>query len=167
MKVGRRIEAIFDFVIDAAYWLAAIMLAYTGISIAISVFTRYFLNIGLGWTIEVSEYCLLFMCFLASARLLKQEGHVKIDVLINRLSPKNQIRMNIITSIIGVIVFLIIAWYAGQRTWMDLQAGYMLPTVLAPHRAIMNGMICVGTFLLAVQFVRRAQSPPKAHRLLG
>jgi TRAP-type C4-dicarboxylate transport system permease small subunit len=88
--------------------------------------------------------------------VLKEERHVKIDIVLNRLNARTQATLNIITSVIGAIVFLVVAWYGLQVTLESLQTGYRLDTPLRTHRFLIVAVIPVGSFLFSVRFLRRA-----------
>ena len=75
------------------------------------VLMRYFFNRPMTWVLETAEYMLLWMTFLGAIWLLEKEGHVRMDLVLNRLKPENQALLNAITSILGVIACFAIAFY--------------------------------------------------------
>jgi TRAP-type C4-dicarboxylate transport system permease small subunit len=94
---------LFDRIIDLLASLAGGLILFMMLSICIDVVLRYFLNRPLTWGVEISEYILLWSTLLSVAWVLKIEGHVKIDLVVNRLNPRNQCLVNTITSILGAI----------------------------------------------------------------
>lgn len=109
-------------------------------------------------TIEISEYILLYITLLGVAWVLKREGHVKVDIVINSLGERTQNIFNVITSIAGVIIFFIIAWYGTIVTLEQFQMGYFRASYLRTPLFTVVAVIPVGSLLFAIQFIRRTHS---------
>jgi len=78
--------------------------------------------------------------------------------VLNKLKPRAQTLLNIITSIISTIVVLIITWFTLRVILEFYRTKLVIPTVLEPPRWILLTPILVGSFLLAIQFIRRTYS---------
>ena len=135
--------------------LAGILLIFSMLSISIAVASRYLIGRPIGWVIEISEYILLYMTFLVAAWVLKEEAHVKMDLVINRLSPKTRSLMNLITSGISAIVCFVLFWHGVRVTWELLQTRYFTPTILELPKFIIVAIIFIGSLLLFIQFLNR------------
>ncbi|MDP3768569.1 MAG: TRAP transporter small permease subunit, partial [Dehalococcoidia bacterium] len=72
----------FDRVIMALNYLAGGILLFMAGAVLYEVFMRYLFNQPTRWVIEFSEYMLLYMALLAGAWVLKQEGHVRVEMLV-------------------------------------------------------------------------------------
>jgi TRAP-type C4-dicarboxylate transport system permease small subunit len=116
---------------------------------------RYFLNRPLQWVIELTEYALLYVTFLGSAWLLKQEGHITVDVILVQFSERTQVRLKIFSSIIGVIVSLFLVWYGFEVSWDHYKEGIYNITVLEFPKAPILAIIPIGSLILLMQFIRR------------
>ena len=108
------------------------------------------------WVVETAEYSLLYMTFLGTAWVLKREGHVKMDLVLNRLKPGIQAILNIITSISGAVITLVVAWYGIQTTWDNFVDGSYELTPMEFPTALIMVIVPIGSFMLFIQFVRRA-----------
>lgn len=157
MKLLRKFAGIFDGTVDAFSILACVLLIFVMLAVCAEIVFRYFLHSPIIWVVEISEVILLYITFLGTAWLLRREGHVKIDLLLSRLKPKTQAWFNIIISVIGAIMCLLLVWYSAQETWVLFQRGVLTPTVLALPKAPIILIIPIGSFLLFIQFLRRAQ----------
>jgi len=166
LQLTRRTKAIFDKVESAAFFGACAILISMWLSINLAVVMRYFVQRPMGWTIETAEYSLVFICFLGAAWLLRRNKHVMLDIVLNRLNLKNQALINIITSIAGAIICLVIAWYSGEITWNLFQRGVRIWSLLEPPKAPIVMIVPVGTFLLFVEFLRRAYGYLESWRAL-
>ena len=131
MKFLKRIAAIFDSTNNVLAFLSGILLIYIMLSVSTEVTVRY-LGHPTIWVVEVATYALLFMTFLGTAWLLRHEGHVRMEIVLNRFSPRTQTLINIITSSLGTITCLIITWYGVEVTWEHFQKGWALTSLLEP-----------------------------------
>ncbi len=166
MKLLMKAGVIFDRTIDILALLAAILLILIMLAVNGQVVSRYFLGRMSGEVFEITTYSLLFITFLASAWLLREEGHIKMDLILNQLNPNHQALLNVITSILGVIICLAFTWYGVQVAWDQFQGGYYIVSELEPPRWPIVAIIPVGSFLLLVQFLRRMHGFLRGLRLL-
>ncbi len=147
--------SLFDYINGFLVVIAAVLLVFIMLSICTEVVTRYFWNRPIFWVLEVSEYNLLFITFLGAAWLLRREGHVKMDMVLNRLSTRSATLLNIITSIIGTLACLCLTWYGIEATLYAYQDGSVIPTELGPPEFLILSIIPIGGLLLFIQFMRR------------
>jgi len=155
VKLLTKVNAIFDRVISVFAFLAGILIAYAFLSVCLEVILRYFFHRPQVWVIETAEYSLLFITFLGTAWVLRNGGHVRVDVVLNQFKPQTQASINISTSIIGAIVCLVLAWYTGQLAWDYFQRGVYTIKMLDFPKGPLLAVIPVGFFLLFIQFLRR------------
>ncbi len=152
----RRGGRIFDCIICFAYVLAGILVVFVLAAVFYEIVMRYFLHRAVLWTYEVTGFTMLFITFLATTWLLKREGHVRVDVAVNRLKPEYQCVINVIVSILCAITFLIITIVGAKTTIESAQIRYYTPTELQVPQEYILFIIPVGSLLLSIQFMRRA-----------
>ena len=155
MRLVRKLSNFFDRVLVVMTILAGILLIFSLLSINMEVASRYFLGRPMGWVTEISEYTLLYITFLAAAWVLKREGHVRMDIVLDRLSPRTQSMLNVFTSGMSAIVCFILSWYGVKVTWELFQTAYFTPTILELPKFIIVAIIFIGSILLLIQFLRR------------
>lgn len=156
MSLLRKVTRIFDSAVGVLAFCAAVLLVFTMLGVSTDVSSRYFLNRPIPWLPEVTEYSLLYLTFLGATWVLIKHGHIKMDIVLNRLNPGVQHLLNGITSIICAVLCLVIAWYSAESTLENFRIGYFLPTELKPPKFIVLAIIPVGSFLLFIQFLREA-----------
>ena len=154
MKLLRKATNIFDGTVNLLALLAAVILVLVMLAVVYAVFMRYFLNRPTAWVQESVEFSLVFITFLGTTWLLKRGGHVTMDIVLKRLTPGAQTVVNIITSILGAITFLVVAGYGVEATWETFVAGASRTTVLQIPTFLILWIIPVGSFLLFIQFLR-------------
>ena len=155
MKLLEKARAIFDHFNDFLLWLAGVLLYFALFSVCYEIGMRYFLHHPTVWSLELTEYTLVWVTFLGTAWLLRREGHVKIDFLLLRLKPRVQTIINIVTSILCAIACLVALWYSGQVVREQFQRGLVFSTALALPMWPIFIILPIGFFLLFIQFLRR------------
>ncbi len=155
MNLLNKIANAFDRIIGILASLGACLIAFTIFSVTFEVVMRYFLNRPSIWVVELNAYSLLFITFLGTTWLLNKEGHVKVDLLLNHLKPGIQALLNVVSSILGAFVSLVIALGSTVATWEAFQIGYKAATELAAPKWILLSIIPICSFLLFLQFLRR------------
>lgn len=156
MPAGKKIIRVFDFILNIGAALAAGLLITVMLLVSIKVVFRYGLGEGLIGVDQISGTLLLYITFLGAAWVLKREEHVTVDLLVTQLSPRTQRRMNIINSVIGASICLVLAIYGTLEATTSWQKGILIPAEIEIPRAINLAVIPLGSFLLCLQFIRRA-----------
>lgn len=156
MKLSGKITGIFDRTVDVFSIMGGVLLVAIMLAVSVKIIFRYFLHEALVGVDEIAEISMLYLTFLGAAWLLRRGGHITIDLLFARLKPKTQARLNITTSVFGLFISLILVWYGTAATVSFWQRGILTPTILEVPRALIVGIIPVGSLLLALQFLRRA-----------
>ena len=152
------VPRILDFIENCFAFLAISILLFISASVCLEVVMRYGFNDPLIWVVETSESALLYITFLGAAWVLRNNGHVRIDILVNRVSKKFKYQLGFVTCTIGVIVALIFTIWGGITTWDHWLRGLYKPTVLEIPSWILLIVIPVGSFLVATRFFRQALS---------
>jgi len=155
MRLLGRFASIFDRVNDIMVFLAGAVLIFALLSVTTDVVLRYYFRAPIMWAVVVNENNLLYITFLATAWVLRREGHVRVELVVSRLNPKAQNLIGLITSIIGVLACLAVTWYGALVTWQDFHSGYYMPTHVRIPEASVLFIVPVGMFLLSIQLLRR------------
>jgi C4-dicarboxylate transporter DctQ subunit len=156
MKVLAWLGKLFDLINILMVIVTAILIVGLTFIVGADITLRYCFAMPLGWVKEISEYILVFLGFLVAPWILKQEGHVKMDLVLNHLSPKSQRIVNIITSVISMMVVLTVAWFSLRVIVDFYRTDLLTPSVLELPKWILMTPILLGALLLAIQFMRRA-----------
>ena len=144
----------FDFIIEFLAYLAGIILLLITFVVTGSALIRYMGFRAPLWTLQYTEYGLLWFTFLGAAWLLREEGHIRIDTVISRLYAKTRRKVEIINDILGFIVSVAVFWF-GTLHAIDLyQRGIMeVKGVIVPKFPVFL-IIPLGGLALSIQFLR-------------
>jgi C4-dicarboxylate transporter DctQ subunit len=151
-KMGR----ILDRLMEGFVWLAGLLMMFSLITVCIDVVMRYFFNRPTGWVLQFSEYILLYIPFLAAAFVLREDSHIRIDIVLNRLACDTQSLINMVTSLLACLVLAILTYY-GTYITIDFYLRNV-PTLkyLKIPEFLVIMVIPMGCFLFAIQFMRKA-----------
>ena len=150
------LNAIFERTVDVLGFSAAVLIAVVMLGVTLEICLRYFTPYSMVWIIELTQYGLVFITFLGATWVLKRDKHTSIDIVLNQLSPRPRNVVNVIISILGAIVCLIVTAY-GTKVVLD----YMQMSYFYPHASLwipahlLAAVIPLSGFLLFIQFLKR------------
>ncbi len=167
MQLLRKLGVFFDWFIDVLAYVSGVVLVFIMLAVTTDVSSRKLLGAPIQWVDDLSGYLMLFIGFLGCAWLLKKEGHVSVDVVIQRLSPKTQAGFHTIISLIVAAMCLVMT-YAGVRTTLSVyRRGVFTVAFLEVHLYLLVWVVPLGFALLAIQFLRRAHANYDAWKGVG
>lgn len=139
--------------------LSTLFAAILGIIVALICLDVLVRNLGWGslpWLIELTEYLLYGGTFLAAPWLLRQGGHVRIDIVLASLPRRMAIRLEQVVDVCGVCITLVLLYY-GTAAVFDAYRGAMVQykTWHVPEWLLLLP-IPIGCGLLAGEFLLRA-----------
>jgi len=152
----KHMMAIFDRFLDLLAILAIIIIIFLMFFVVTHVVMRYAFSNPIAGVTTIGEVSLLYLTFIGTAWVLRREGHVKLEIIISRFSPRNQSLIHGITSILAALLMLVIIYYSALVTWDHFQRGtYLIRALEFPTWSVIM-VIPIGMFLLFIQFIRRA-----------
>jgi TRAP-type C4-dicarboxylate transport system permease small subunit len=152
----KRLLRALDKAMEGMTFVAGLLLVFIMLAVCSDVILRTFFEAPQLWVTEVTEVLLLYITFLTSAWLLREEGHVRVDIVINRLKPRTVAFLGIVSSLIGVLVSLVLVIFGTALTWDYCQRGVYTPSVMEFPVYLILLVIPFGSLALLLQFVRRA-----------
>ena len=159
IKAIDRFWAIFDKTITVLMTLAAALVIFDALAITIDVLMRYFFSLNFVELLEITEYSLLWMTFLGTAWILKNNAHVRSEVLIDRLKPRPKAFLNSVASVISAMLLVSMVWFSAKLTLGDYQADtFIQGGILRVLKWPIEIIIPIGFLLLAIQAGRNAHT---------
>lgn len=153
-KVIEAIDRGLSFIYFLFNFIASIGLLFIVGSISYNVIARSFFNQSAGWTVEVSEYLMIVICFFTIGWILKIGGHVKVDLLTSVVNRKWRLILQMISNSLGFVSSLIISYYALLIVVDHMNRNVVLLKILEVPKHWVLFPIMLGFFLLAIQFFR-------------
>lgn len=137
-----------------AYIAGIILLAIT-LLVSGSAVVRYLGFRPPIWTLQFTEYALLWFTFLGAAWLLREGGHIRIDTIVSRLKKKTLRKVEIIDDVFGFIVSIIIFLFGTLHTIDLFQRGIMEVKGTTVLKFPLFLIIPLGGLALSIQFGRQ------------
>jgi len=116
---------------------------------------RYVVHNPLAWDIEITGYLLLYTPLFGAAWLLKEDGHICVEIVYEKLSPHNRLLLDIIVFFIITIASLVITWYAFSDTLDNLQRHAIMTGTLEFPKAALTAAITFGFLNITLEALRQ------------
>ena len=119
---------------------------------------RSFFNSPVTGAIEISTYTLLVIVALWWCSLALVDGHIKVDLVVDRLSKRAQF---IIVNVMLILSFILLAfatWASGIGAMGDPRYTSILKIPDIPFKWVMTvgfGMFCICTLALIIENLRK------------
>jgi C4-dicarboxylate transporter, DctQ subunit len=146
--------ALYDRLILALAWLAGALLVLMFVAIVVDVVLR---NLGLQSSAHLftyTEYALLMVPCFGAPWLVRERGHVFVEIVLNELSAAVRHRALVLIGLVCIAVCLILAWYGFDVAWRNFQLNDKdVRSFDAPRWAL---VICIpiSFFFMATEFAR-------------
>lgn len=150
----------FDALIDALALAAAALLCGLVVLILVDVGARYLRLFSIPWSFEATEYALYAITFLGAPWVLREEGHIAIELVVERLAagPRRVVRR--IADILGATVCMVLFFFACRVAWRSYESGTLVhKSFIFPEWWVYAGMPPVMLILLGV-YLRWLRRPP-------
>ncbi len=161
----KHVSTAFDRVLYGLFWIAVVLLIFTTVGTCVDVMGRYIFNSPIPWMLEVTEYIMLYIPFLGAAFVMKDDAHIKVDVITLRFAPRNRDLLASVTSAIGGIVMGIYTWFGFQVALDFFQRRVASLEYLKMPVYLILMIIPIGSFFFTIQFFRLSVSYLKKSRL--
>ncbi len=145
---------VYDLLVDAMAWLAALLILAIMIGVGVDVFARFALNSPVGWMYEFVQHSLLSILFLGSPWLARQNGHVAIDILVRMLPQRLAGASQVLGFAVAAATSGFIGYWALAAALEDYGRGIMTVGIYPVPRSVLLFIIALGLLLTAVEFVR-------------
>jgi len=95
---------------------------------SLQIFSRFILDSPIGWTEELARFLMIWLVFFGASAGVKSRSHVKIELIINKLSNRWRKNVKLVTmSFVSILLLFLI--YQGAVLTMNMGS---LPAVTLP-----------------------------------
>lgn len=149
------ISKLVDRLVVGSGYFGILLLLVGAVAVNCDVIARYAFNRPTLWAYDVSRYMLLPATLLSAAWIFREDGHVKIDLISNRLKGTPKLVLETVTSFLGIIICAVLFYQGVMSTLEDIAVGMKTNDVLEINRFWLLMFIPIGSFLLTCQGIRR------------
>lgn len=132
-----------------------IILSFSILTIAaltiLNVVCRSLFGFSLAFTEEVSQFCIIFVCFVGLSYAARKGRHIRMTAVYDQLSlAMRKTFMAVITATTALIMFAL-CWYAIQYVVTVYELGGIYPALRVPFYVV-YAIAPVGLFLAGLQY---------------
>ena len=119
----------------------------------VDVVMRYLFNTSFVFTQELEWHLFAFIFLIGAGYTLLHEGHVRVDIIYQRLGIKARAWINLIGVLFfllpGCIMVILTSWQFVYNSWTVMEVSPDPGGI--PFRFLVKGTITIGFFLLTLQ----------------
>ncbi len=161
--------AALDRLVEALALVAGALLCALVVLVCLDVAARTFKLFAMPWSLDVSEYALYAITFLGAPWVLRENGHIAIELVVERLPSRARAAARVAADALGTAVCAVLFYYACRAFWRSYSSGNLVyETFVFPewYLYILAPMIFL---ILLLQFLGRLWRPddeagPGPHR---
>lgn len=143
---------LLDFIYLASGILSALFLLALLLIIVAAMLTR-FLGIGFPGATDYAGYMMAGASFLAFAYTLNKGGHVRVSLLLGRLTGRARYVGELICHILASILSTVIAWHAINMVYWSYLLGDVSQGQDASKLWVVQSPVAIGAVILAICFI--------------
>ena len=117
---------LLDRLIGALAYIAALLLCTLTVLICLDVLVRYGQWFSMRWTLDIAEYHLYLITFLAAPWVLLNGGHIAVDLLVQRVGPSIAALLTRTAHVIGTVVCAVLLYYSIKVLMASFTAGTLI-----------------------------------------
>ena len=144
----------YDAVLYGMAWAAGFLMAAMMVVIFVDVVLR---NLGYQSSAHFftfTEYALLAVPCLGAPWLVREKGHIYVEILLMALSPRWRAIFTWCIGVVCIVVCAVLAWYGGVVTLNDFLQNEKDVRSLDMPRWIVVGFIPLSFAMMAIEFLR-------------
>lgn len=162
-----------DRMLGVVDWLAKVLVGVALLAITAVLFAggfgRYALNASFVGGEELARYLMVWMTFLGSYVLVREQRHIAIDVLLRVMPVATQRWIAVAIGVVGCLTMIYVAGLGYELAQRMLVGGATSPVLPIP-RGVLHVSLPLGAALMALGFAHMALShlldPERARPLL-
>ncbi len=155
----KKFWVVFANFIDRLSQLGAIIAEIALIALLLLVFheviARYILNKPTLYSVELSEYLLILVAFMAAGWVLQKDNHVRMQSITGLMPVRMKFWVTMFTSIFVLFFCIILVWQGGKSSLVAFRGGYHSSSLLNVPLWIPYAIIPLGSLLLGLQITVR------------
>jgi TRAP-type C4-dicarboxylate transport system permease small subunit len=143
--------------INRLTWLAELLaeIGLIGLLLIVihEVIVRYVFDSPTLYSVELSEYLLVLVVFMSIGWVLKEDRHVAVTFVVDRLPEKMRLGLKLLTSLLTMAFLGIIVWKGGKTTLTAYTGNYHSSSLLDFPMWIPYALIPLGALVLSLQYI--------------
>ncbi|MEH6355935.1 MAG: TRAP transporter small permease subunit [Marinobacter sp.] len=144
----------YDRLVNAFAFVSGLMLIWLMVAVVLSVLIRNFGAQPPAWLFTSTEYSMFYLTLLGAPWLVREKGHVYIEVAISNLPPKILDAVSRLVMFICAVISLVLAWKGLELVISNIQGSdYDVRTYFVPMW-ILTVAYPISFALMGIEFTR-------------
>lgn len=136
-------------------WVGGTLLLSIAGILFVNVVARFLFSSSFIWAEELSRYFAVWLTFVGASILVREGGHISVDLLRRALPPGWARWLVLVISAVGLVTMVYLFILGWELAWSTYQSGQIAPTM--PIRVgFLYFAVPVGAFLMGRNFFRVA-----------
>jgi len=148
-----------DGLVNLLALAAGAMLCVLTVLICVDVAARTLRLFPTPWTLDIAEYLLYGITFLGAPWVLREEGHIAIEIAVERLPPGPRLVLRRFTDGLGALVCAVLCYYAVRMFWRSYSANNLVHETFVFPEWYLYVLAPPIFLILLLLFLRRALHP--------
>ena len=119
--------------------------------LVLSCVARNIINFPLLWIIEMAQFIMTGYYLMGGAYSMKENQHVRMDLVYGNLSEKNKARMDLFTSVFLIFYLVVLLIGSYNSLVYTLETNKRLFTAWAPYVWPISSIMFLGILLMLLQ----------------
>lgn len=156
MKILRAVSRAYSFFLKIITALLAVVMFTLLCTTTWQVLSRYATDSPQTWPTDIATYGLVFLTFIGMGVLLRDDGHIRVDVLYMKLPKKAQYILDIVMDIVGIATLAAVTYFA-----VKLDIGYwekdifLIGSVFYTPKVYIFSFVPFGLGVTCIEHIRR------------
>ena len=158
MPIFRLTSHLYSRMIFGLGALSGAIFGLIAIFIGVDVIMRNTAGTGISWIVEFAEYAMYAATIFAAPWVLREGGHVSVDVLKATFPGKPAQVISILAALLGMVICGVIVYYSTIATWFAYQRSSMIYKSFTIPEWWVSVFIPLGMLLMTIEFALLASA---------
>ncbi|MEJ2625522.1 MAG: TRAP transporter small permease subunit [Pseudolabrys sp.] len=150
----------FEALVNTLAFIAGALMCLLTLLVCADVASRYFGWFAMPWSLEMAEYALYAITFLGAPWVLLNQGHISIDIAVERLRPAARARMTTVANALGALICAVLTFASAVAWWHSFTSGTLIEqTFTFPEWWLFAGPPPIFLIMTCI-FIRWLRTPP-------
>jgi C4-dicarboxylate transporter, DctQ subunit len=134
-------------------FISGVLLFTLGPMITIAVVLRYYFQVSVAWSTEIEEYILYVGVLFAAPWIMRNDAHVRVDVLLNRARPAVKRVLQLIGNGVGLLTSTGLFYFGVLATHENFVRGTKIIKVMPIPKFLPLIIVPIMAFVLFFIFL--------------
>jgi C4-dicarboxylate transporter DctM subunit len=153
-KLLKHLGTAFDAVLTATGYIGGVLIVLSASFITYDTIMRWIFRMTSDWIYEYTVYMIGAASCLSTAFVLRENGHINVDVLISRLSRRTRAILNFVSLLVSSGICVALSWSAFQMLLRAIAVKSVSNTIMETPLWIPLSFLPLGFAFLSFQAIR-------------